>query len=33
VDANAKGYAAWTDSRGNPGVTNPNQDIDVYRSY
>ena len=33
VDAGAKGFAAWADFRGNPGVTNPNMDMDVYRSY
>ena len=33
VDANAKGFAAWADFRGNPGITNPNMDMDVYRSY
>jgi hypothetical protein len=33
VDENGKGYAAWADFRGNPGVTNPNMDMDVYRSY
>jgi len=33
VDANTKGYAAWSDFRGNPGITTSNQDMDVYRSY
>jgi hypothetical protein len=33
VDANSKGFAAWADFRGNPGVTNPNMDMDVYRDY
>jgi BNR repeat-like domain len=33
VDANGKGYASWADFRGNPGVTNPNMDMDVYRAY
>lgn len=30
LDANGSGVAAWTDSRGNPGVTTPNQDILVH---
>ena len=29
MDATGKAYAAWADSRGNPGLTSPNQDIDV----
>ena len=33
VDANGKGFAAWADFRGNPGVTDPNMDMDVYRDY
>lgn len=33
VDANTKGFAAWADFRGNPGVTNPNMDMDVQRDY
>ena len=33
VDATGGGFAAWADFRGNPGNTNPNMDMDVYRLY
>jgi hypothetical protein len=33
VDAKGGGFAAWADFRGNPGNTNPNMDMDVYRLY
>jgi hypothetical protein len=33
VDAGTNGFAVWADFRGNPGVTTPNMDIDVYRGY
>lgn len=29
MDAAGQAYAAWADSRGNPGITTPTQDIDV----
>ena len=29
MDAIGNAYAAWADNRGNPGITAPNQDIDV----
>ncbi len=33
VDGSGRGFAAWADFRGNPGNTNPNMDMDVYRLY
>lgn len=33
VNSSGKGFAVWADFRGNPGVTNPNMDVDVYRLY
>jgi hypothetical protein len=33
VDTNGIASAAWTDSRGNPGVTTPNQDVDVASGF
>jgi BNR repeat-like domain len=33
VDRTRAGFAAWADFRGNPGITNPNMDMDVYRMY
>jgi len=33
VDRTGRGLAAWADFRGNPGITNPNMDMDVYRMY
>lgn len=33
VDATGKGFASSADFRGNPGVTNPNMDMDVFRDY
>ena len=27
IDGSGNAYPVWTDFRGNPGVTNPNQDI------
>ena len=33
VDHMGRGFAAWADFRGNPGATNPNMDMDVYRMY
>jgi len=33
VDRTGRGFAAWADFRGNPGNTNPNMDMDVYRIY
>jgi hypothetical protein len=33
VNNSGNGFLVWADSRGNPGVTNPNMDVDVFRLY
>jgi hypothetical protein len=33
VDSNGVASAAWTDNRGNPGTTTPNQDVVVDGSF
>lgn len=33
VNSVGQGFAVWADDRGNPGVTDPNMDVDVFRLY
>jgi hypothetical protein len=33
VDSNGVASAAWTDNRGNPGITTPNQDVTVASGF
>jgi hypothetical protein len=33
VNSSGQSFIVWADFRGNPGVTDPNMDVDVYRLY
>ncbi len=33
VNAAGNGFLVWADFRGNPSITNPNMDVDVYWQY